>query len=57
MLFRFKLSQAENITYDDFALYVNKSEADKVAFLREELQRSEERRVGKECRSRWWRDH
>src|SRR5438046_9066461 len=23
----------------------------------EELKRSEERRVGKECRSRWWRDH
>src|SRR5207248_8806861 len=25
--------------------------------LRLRLQRSEERRVGKECRSRWWRDH
>src|SRR5687767_12524381 len=27
------------------------------ALARQKVERSEERRVGKECRSRWWRDH
>src|SRR5688572_11804308 len=39
----------ENGFYYDFA-------TDR-AFAEEDLRRSEERRVGKECRSRWWVDH
>src|SRR5437870_9902575 len=31
--------------------------ADQAELLLTLLERSEERRVGKECRSRWWQDH
>src|SRR5699024_11457566 len=37
------------------ALWDQKEEA--LYLFRDQAGRSEERRVGKECRSRWWQDH
>src|SRR5438876_4091618 len=36
-------------------LVVHRSQDSRVVILEYEVHRSEERRVGKECRSRWWR--
>ena len=41
------------INSDDGLKYCGKCHTPKEAFFPTDLQRSEERRVGKECRSRW----
>ena len=48
ILFRLTEEEAEHLNE-----LVRKSGRSKEAFLREMVRRSEERRVGKECRSRW----
>src|SRR5438876_6701204 len=40
-----------------FAQVVHDEAEQEAVVEREQLVRSEERRVGKECRSRWWPDH
>src|SRR5699024_12648537 len=48
------LKKVETITIDMNAGYVN---VIKEIFSQAKIIRSEERRVGKECRYRWWADH
>src|SRR6266511_5247350 len=42
---------------DDVRIDVRRIALDGRGQVEDELPRSEERRVGKECRSRWWPDH
>ena len=46
-----------NLTLKAIGRLANISPSDVDRGLADLAKRSEERRVGKECRSRWWRDH
>src|SRR5690554_8226353 len=52
-LYYHKLGTAQS---EDKVIY-GATEEQKRRYVGGSVSRSEERRVGKECRSRWWRDH